>query len=185
MGGSIVKLSAGPLIVAGAGLAAIVVGLLHGAPTVHAQEESPGVPALPDLQPNSDWQEMPVAGNDGLEGRAWSDPAGGCHLALLSIPIPDSAADDTILESLGATLAKSDYRLTPSEANAEPAHLLLEGFGVRGIATLEVPQGQGRRASLLACYWNGREPTYCRSLCQTADDKMRNSTGSSEREAGQ
>lgn len=144
----------------------------------------PAASSLPDLQPHSDWQAIAVAEAKGVDARAWSDAAGGCHLALFSLSIPNSSASDKIFESLSATMATSDYQLTKSDEPMSPPRLDLEGFGVRGIATLTVPEGQNRKANLLACYWNGREASYCRSLCEAADDKMRAmpSTSNSEKE---
>ena len=183
------KLTVRHLVFGVAGLAAIPLSIFHGA-QVHAQDEAkaaalPGSAALPDLQPNPDWQRVELSGADGLEGRAWSDPAGGCHLALFSLPVPDTASDDKIFESLSTTLAKSDYLLSKSETDTQPPQLLLTGFGVEGIATLDVPKGQDRRASLLACYWNRREPSYCRSLCESADKKMRIPSATNDAEAQQ
>lgn len=177
-----------PLLALGfSGLLAAALGAIFFARAVHAQDEGGSEPTpkpransseLPDLQPNQDWQSVAVASEAGLQGRAWSDPAAGCHLAVFSLPIPDTSASDKIFESLALTLAKSDYKLSKTERDLQPPQLILEGFGVRGIASLLVPEGTGRNASLLACYWNGREPTYCRSICQRADEKMRAETSS-------
>jgi hypothetical protein len=166
-----------PRLIASLGVAGLVAGGLGGAAltrAVHAQKESkPAAAALPDLQPNSDWQPINVATEKRVEARAWSDAAAGCHLALFALSIPNSSASDKIFESLNATMATSDYQLTKSEVEMNPPRLDLEGFGVTGIATLTVAEGQDREAHLLACYWNGREASYCRALCEAADDKMR------------
>jgi hypothetical protein len=141
----------------------------------HAQEQESTVrTSLPDLRPSADWQviEMPEDKN-GARARAWSDPAGGCHLALFSLPIPESAAEDKILESMSAALASKDYQLVAIENDDKPKRLTLSGFGVTGLATLRVPDGQVRKATLLACFWNEREPLYCRSQCEAGDRKLR------------
>jgi hypothetical protein len=141
---------------------------------VHADDDGKSVSAtLPELRPNQDWQVTDVPEVQGLQARAWSDAAAGCHLALFSLPVPDTSASENILESLSATMAKSDYELTSSGGELDPPRFGLAGFGVTGIVSLLLSGEQARKASVLACYWNAREPSYCRSLCVRADDKFR------------
>lgn len=140
---------------------------------VLAQEESSAKPTeLPDLKPSKDWRALEIAVPKGMQMRAWSDAAAGCHLALFSIPIPDRAAEDKIVESLSATLAKSDYHLAKLEGDQRPTRFELEGFGVTGLASLHLPEGQGRTATMLACYGNDREPQHCRAMCEAATQRL-------------
>ncbi len=158
-------------------LASVAAAFFATSPSVHAQKEPSAETSaktpLPNLQPNKDWLAHALASEKGVHSRAWSDPAAGCHLALFGLPLPPSAASDKILESLSSTLATSDYQLSASDLPLKPTRLDLEGFGVTGLATLFIPTGKIREARLLACYWSAREPSYCRSLCETADDAMR------------
>lgn len=135
--------------------------------SVSAQKES----ELPDLKPNQDWREVKVQVPTSVTARGWSDPAAGCHLALFSLPIPDSAGKDKIASSLSSVLAKSDYQLTKVEEGQSLTRFTLDGFGVTGMATLDVPQGQGRTATLQACYWNNREPAHCQAMCESASQQ--------------
>ncbi len=165
---------------------AIVAGgdFLIGA--VHAEEDTPSKSTkLPDLRPNQDWQVIEVPENKDVGARAWSDAAAGCHLAVFSLPVPAAASSDKIIESLRATMAKSDYELTNSEGELSPPRLGLTGFGVTGIASLLIAGESNRSAQVLACYWNEREPSYCRSLCEEADDKLRRKPGASAAEKQQ
>jgi hypothetical protein len=133
---------------------------------VSAQVTTPA-PNLPDLKPSKDWREVEVQVPTSVTARAWSDPAAGCHLVLFALPIQDSAGRDKIASSLTSVLAKSDYQLTKQDGKAQD-RFSLEGFGVQGLATLDIPQGQGRTATLLACYWNNREPAHCSAMCDEA-----------------
>lgn len=145
---------------------------------VHADDDTSDVSTtLPTLRPNQDWLVIDLPQDKGVNALAWSDPAAGCHLALFSIPVPKTSASEKILESLSATMAKSDYELTSSEGELSPPRLGLEGFGVTGIVSLLIAEQPTQSANLLACYWNEREPSYCRSICETADDTMRAETG--------
>jgi hypothetical protein len=150
---------------------------------VHADDDTESASAsLPNLRPNRDSQVIDLPQDKGVNALAWSDPAAGCHLALFAIPVRETSASEKILESLSATRAKSDYALTSSEGELTPPRLGLEGFGVTGIVSLLIAEQPTRSASLLACYWNEREPSYCRSICETADDTLRALTPS---EAGE
>ncbi len=150
------------------------IGSLAVPHSVYAQEQPTSArPSLPDLQPDKDWQVIDMNDDTDVRSRAWSDPASGCHLALFALPLPESAAADKILESMSAVLAESDYQLSKIESEDKPERLSFSGFGVTGIATLIVPAGKVREASMLTCFWNEREPSYCRALCDAADDKMR------------
>jgi len=171
------------LMLSCAGLIASVVAGSAFVRAVHADDDSEPVSAsLPNLRPNQDWQVIDLPQDKGVNALAWSDPAAGCHLALFAIPVLDSSASEKILESLSATMAKSDYVLTSSEGELTPPRLGLEGFGVTGIVSLLIAEQPTRNASLLACYWNEREPSYCRSICEAADDTLRAQTPSAARE---
>ena len=155
------------------GLSLGLLGALAVAQAVFAQKESSAAHAtLPDLKPSKDWRALEITASQGMAARAWSDAAAGCHLALFAVPIPDTAGRGKIIESLSATLAKSDYQLTETEDAQERTRLVLEGFGVTGFATLHVPAGEMRQATLLACYWNDREPAHCKLMCDAAAQRI-------------
>mgnify|MGYP001819415378 CR=1 FL=1 len=55
-----------------------------------ASSEGSNAQTLPNLNPGEGWQEQETAPVKGLQARAWSDPAAGCHLALFEVPVSDS-----------------------------------------------------------------------------------------------
>ena len=162
-------------VVAVLGLASLLVlGELRAQPEAPQKTQH----ALPDLRPNDDWQELSPAPPKGMQARGWSDPAAGCHLLMLRLPIPDTASAEKIIASLSATLlAKSDLKLLPADigssgapdaATGKASRRRLEGAGVEGVASLVVASAQARQDTLLSCYWNQREPSHCSALCDKA-----------------
>jgi hypothetical protein len=127
--------------------------------------QSPGkdaAPELPDLSPGEGWQEQQPSPVKGVQARAWSDLAAGCHLALFSLPVTDSVGTEPMRTSLVKAMAKA--RLTISDDAS--GDLRITGEGITGLAALELIESPSRSARLLACYWNEREPARCQSICQ-------------------
>lgn len=158
----------------GAILASLVV-LLAFAGLGLAQKKPQPVPAQPavvlaDLLPGEGWQELPLAPEEGLSARAWSDPAAGCHLVSLQVPIPATAQVDPLMKSFAKTLAKEDLVIADVEGVGDSRWLSLGGEGLVGLANLQLkrllPTQGTSSARVQACYWNHREPERCRSICR-------------------
>ncbi len=126
-------------------------------------DSAPSPTMLPDLNPGEGWQERAPRAQEGVHARAWSDTAAGCHLGLFTLPIGDTVGEIPMRESIG--IALSQAKLTVS---TDTSPMTIRGQGVTGFAQLEIAEKPERSASLLACYWNHREPTRCRSICEQA-----------------
>lgn len=159
----------GITVAASLGLATVAAAVF-----AHDKDTSTGAAAvsLPDLNPGEGWQEHTAPANPGVAGRAWSDLADGCHLALFRLPITEAVGPEPLLKSLTAVLAKADLILTEG-----PDHFMaLSGDGVTGIVDIPMTGDPARSASLLACYWNEREPARCQSVCQRTMQSRRKDT---------
>jgi len=133
------------------------------ATVVFAQSgDSEATSALPDLNPGEGWIEKDMAPAKGMQSRAWSDPAAGCHLAAFSVAVSDSVGAIPMRESMRAAMKKAQFTLS-DDTNGS---LRILGDGITGLAELKLVESPTRSGSLLACYWNEREPARCRSICQ-------------------
>ena len=135
-----------------------------------AQEKAQPAAVLADLNPGEGWQELPLEPAKDLAGRAWSDPAAGCHLVSFQVPIPATAQIDPLIERFAKTLAKADLTMADVEGLGDSRQMSLAGESLTGIANLQLqrqaPTKGSSSASLLACYWNDREPDHCQAICQ-------------------
>ncbi len=150
--------------VVGGGLALLASAALATAVFAQANSDSKETKSLvlPDLTPGEGWHEQEIRPAKGIQARAWSDPAAGCQLALFYLPVSDSVGPEPMRSSLQATMAKANLTVTD-----EPGDVLrITGAGITGLASLRLIELPTRSASLLACYWNEREPARCQSICQ-------------------
>ncbi len=120
--------------------------------------------ALPDLNPGEGWEEQTALPPKGGEARAWSDLAAGCHLALFTLPASERVGEAPLRASLEATLAAEKMAISDDDSG----FLRITGVALDGLASLSIGDTPVRSASLLACYWNEREPARCQALCLRA-----------------
>jgi hypothetical protein len=128
---------------------------------------------LPDLRPNSDWNEIAVQIPQAMQARAWSDPSAGCHLAVFRLPISSSVNQDKVLLALSKTLSGGQIHIKPTEGS----FLSITSPQVSGIASLNVSHTQEQVnessqaktgfAELQTCYWSDREPQHCERMCES------------------
>ncbi len=124
-------------------------------------DNAPSARVLPDLNPGEGWQERSPRSQEGVRARAWSDPAAGCNLVLFTLPIRDTVSEVPLRESIRTTLSQTELTLS-----TDSSPMTFSGKDVTGLAQLGITEKPERSTSLLACYWNDREPTRCRSLCE-------------------
>lgn len=125
--------------------------------------------ALADLAPGEGWQELQVDSQEGLQARAWSDPAAGSHVLSLLLTIPATAKMDPLAASFAKTLTSSGLAMTDLQGEGDRRRLTLAGDNLTGIGDLQLhrqaPTAGPSWATLLTCYWNDREPEMSRASC--------------------
>lgn len=126
-------------------------------------DNAPSATMLPDLNPEEGWQERAPRAQEGVRARAWSDAAAGCHLVLFTLPISDTVGEVPMRESVRIALSQAKLAVS-----TDTSPMTIRGQGVTGFAQLKIAEKPERSTSLLACYWNHREPTRCRSICEQA-----------------
>ena len=146
------------------GLVACASGALATGVYAKSNEGSKASSDLPDLHPGDGWQERSPFPPEGGQARAWSDPAAGCHLSMFTLPTSESAGEGPLRASLEKVLAQSDFVFSQDESG----FLRVTGVDLDGLASLSIIDEPTRSASLVACYWNEREPTRCQALCLRA-----------------
>jgi hypothetical protein len=144
----------GLALVASAAVATVVFAQSGGS----EQATSP----LPDRNPGEGWIEKEIPAAKGMQARAWSDPAAGCHLATFSVAVSDSVGEIPIRASMQAAMKKAQFTVSDDTNGG----LRILGEGIAGLAEVKLVESPTRSGSLLACYWNEREPARCRSICQ-------------------
>lgn len=112
--------------------------------------------------------ETTVKAEGDMSRRTWSDPAAGCHAAILARAAGQDAVVEKAMPAMQDTLLKAGLRVWGLENKNEQAHFQIEGDAVAGIGRLSFSGNATRVATLRACYWNEREPKRCQALCNKA-----------------
>jgi hypothetical protein len=115
-------------------------------------------PAIP-----SGWRALPelaatVGSAAGARDRtqAWGEPAMGCYAVSLALAGRASAADD-----VAAVLRAAGFAVTDATTTGDVATLAFARGDYHGRARANVGDG----ATLVACFWNDREPDACARAC--------------------
>ena len=145
-------------------LVAGVCGAMATGAIAQSKDEAAISTSLPDLNPGEGWIERTPVPPKGGSARAWSDPAAGCHLILMTTPASKRVGEAPMRSSLETTLAEAKLAIHDDDSGL----LKLAGVDIDGLASLEIVQTPERSASLLVCYWNEREPTRCEAQCRSA-----------------
>lgn len=151
------------ILLATLGLSGAIAGV------VLAQDVPTPPRTLADLAPGEGWQELQVPSQEGLEARAWSDPAAGSHVLSLLLTIPATAKIDPLAASFAKTLKAKNLVMSDLQGQGDRRRLALAGDNLTGIGDLQLhrqaPTTGPSWATLTTCYWNDREPEMSRASC--------------------
>lgn len=146
------------------GIMAGICGALATGVYAQSRAQPNNASPLPDLNPGEGWREHTPEPPKGGKTRAWSDPAAGCHLAMFTLPASETVGQGPVRASFDATLAEAKMAVGQHESG----FLRITGVDIDGLASLSILDKPERSASLLACYWNDREPARCQAQCLRA-----------------
>lgn len=138
-----------------------------------ASEAGPGS----GLKPPAGWQALPTlatAATNAAKGEgvivsgaeAWGEPSRGCYGAWLALRAGSRAPDqmaEVIVASMAEEITVRDVVKPAAGATAGTLSLVFERAPYQG--KLRAQLLRDGHVTLLACFWNDREPLACETAC--------------------